>query len=198
MWLSGVPHVIMYQIPEGFGCVEDGVWRVMTIHEVNLIFLDTLALQTVLFLNAETPSGSLIAFCASKGINLIHSGLQPWRPLSDLKLAGKGYIQHALSVALNKNNYPVLVVDSSNLFIGVLRRIQHWSYTSVLSEYTSIAGARSSYNVEVFLEMIKPVVHHAEDEVEEPAEHSVVLPPRDQLPDWFLFQEKKWKELNGS
>ena len=70
---------------------------------------------------------------------------------------------------LDERNYPVLVWDSTQAFIGALRRAQHWSFASVLSEYRAFSGEKPHYLVELSLELLQ--VHFVADKKSlEPAE----------------------------
>lgn len=76
--------------------------------------------------------------------------------------------------------------------IGCLRKLQHWSLTSILSEvklfknfnkkkkYILYAGKKSRYSNEQCIELFDVDL--------------VTLPPKKYLPEWFSLQEQMFKE----
>ena len=55
---------------------------------------------------------------------------------------------------LNRDNYNLLLVDRTGLIIGMLRKIQKWSLSSIINEYRLYTGKNRSYFSETFLELI--------------------------------------------
>lgn len=207
--------------PEAFGCVEDGVYRCTSVDALSAQFLQTLGIRTVISLNPEKPSKLFRTVAQEKTVQLIHLGLRPWRPSGDWMVLSADLIQDSLTYTLDKRNHPILILDSTNAFVGVLRRLQHWNYSSVVGEYRAYSGGKSHYFTEVFLEMIELKCLSHEEAIRrrnsEPKElkraHTapaslhmrvdqmncqvtVSLPPEDLLPDWFVRQRDLWnKEL---
>lgn len=62
-------------------------------------------------------------------------------------------IQKVFKVLLNNNNYNLLVIDKTNVMIGLLRKVCKWNYSSLISEYRLYSGKNSNYFSETFLEL---------------------------------------------
>jgi hypothetical protein len=94
---------------------------------------------------------------------------------------------------LDERNYPVLVWDSTQAFIGALRRAQNWSFASVLSEYRAFSGEKPHYLVELSLELLQ-VRFVADKKSLEPAE-----PTREQQAGTVISQaaEPEQREEEG-
>ncbi|ODQ82064.1 hypothetical protein BABINDRAFT_114955 [Babjeviella inositovora NRRL Y-12698] len=64
-------------------------------------------------------------------------------------------IAKVFELLLNRRLFNVLLVDSTETLVGVLRKIQRWNYTSIINEYRLYAGNKSNYFAENFLEMVR-------------------------------------------
>lgn len=62
-------------------------------------------------------------------------------------------IKEVIEVLLNKSNYNLLIIDKTNVIIGLVRKICRWSYSSIISEYRLFAGKNANYFAETFLEL---------------------------------------------
>lgn len=202
-------YIYMLTPPEAFGCVEDGIYRCSALDPLNLQFLSTLGLGIIISLNPEKPSKPVRSFAQENMIQLVHLGLRPWRPVIDnWMLFSKELIQDALTYILDRGKQPVLILDSTNAFVGVLRNLQHWNYSSVVAEYRAFSGGKSHYMTEIFLELLdmKCIPHEQaikEKESKLPLSRNetqiiIALPPEEVLPDWFQRQRELWqKELDN-
>lgn len=81
-------------------------------------------------------------------------GLRPWRASSNALVLSEDLLQDSFNYVLDKTSYPILILDSTNAFVGALRRMLKWNYSSVVAEYRIFSGAKSHYMAEIFLEMI--------------------------------------------
>lgn len=204
--------------PDSFGCVEEGIYRCATIEPINAQFLYTLNLRMILTLNPYKPSKLDRNLSQSNNIELVHIGMQPWRSTSEWLMLSKDIIQDTLIYLLDKRNHPLLLIDSSNAIIGVLRQIQHWTYSSIVAEFRAFTGGKSHYHTEIFLELLNvqcitheesvkdcrksneisgiPRAEYLRFEKKSKIQRWVVvhLPPHEVLPDWFKRQWTIWEE----
>jgi protein tyrosine/serine phosphatase len=63
------------------------------------------------------------------------------------------------------------------ILTGILRKLQHWSLSSILFEYRSFAGPNARFNEEQFIELFD--------------ETALVLPSH--LPTWWEEQQELWR-----
>jgi hypothetical protein len=200
----------MLTLPEGYGVIEAGLFRCHSIEPANAESVRTLKLKVIVSISADRPSKFLRTFAHENGTELIHLALQPWRSSFDWNLLGREMLQDALTYVLDKRNHPLIVVDGTNAFAGVLRKIQHWNYAAIVSEYRAYAGSRTHYMTEIFLEMLDVVVRTHEEAVrrrnstDNPSGPTVTeksrryrtvlhLPPEDVLPDWIKRYQDMWR-----
>ncbi|KAF9539730.1 hypothetical protein EC957_005104 [Mortierella hygrophila] len=100
-----------------------------------------------------------------------------WKPLSE------ELIKEGLEMILDVNNYPIMVMDTSGIheigtFMGCLRRLQHWNFSSIIVEYRAYAGNKARYVNEQFIELFDI--------------DWITLPAS--LPTWWIEQEAMWHE----
>lgn len=100
-------------------------------------------------------------------------------------------IKEALQIVLNTNYHPVVIMCSMGVHltgtvVACLRRLQHWSLTSILEEYRSFTGSHPwksqgyRYFNEQFVELFDPDL--------------ISLPNEERLPSWFTFQVQMMKQ----
>ncbi|KAG0233425.1 hypothetical protein BGW41_001483 [Actinomortierella wolfii] len=100
-----------------------------------------------------------------------------WKPLSE------ELIKDGLELILDAKNYPIIVMDTSGIheigtFMGCLRRLQHWNFSSIIVEYRAYAGNKARYVNEQFIELF---------------DVDWITLPKD-LPEWWTEQEAMWRE----
>ncbi|GJJ75879.1 tyrosine-protein phosphatase OCA1 [Entomortierella parvispora] len=100
-----------------------------------------------------------------------------WKPLSE------ELIKDGLEMILDAKNYPIIVMDTSGIheigtFMGCLRRLQHWNFSSIIVEYRAYAGNKARYVNEQFIELFDI--------------DWITLP--ESLPNWWIEQEEMWHE----
>ncbi|CAM9022351.1 unnamed protein product [Wickerhamomyces anomalus] len=71
----------------------------------------------------------------------------------DWMVFSKEIITKIFEVLLNKKNCNLLIIDKTNVIIGLLRKICKWNYSSLISEYRLYSGKNSNYFAETFLEL---------------------------------------------
>ncbi|KAG0264323.1 hypothetical protein BG011_007071 [Mortierella polycephala] len=100
-----------------------------------------------------------------------------WKPMSE------ELIKEGLEMVLDAKNYPIIVMDTSGIheigtFMGCLRRLQHWNFSSIIVEYRAYAGNKARYVNEQFIELFDI--------------DWITLP--ETLPTWWIEQEQMWRE----
>ncbi|CCE65787.1 hypothetical protein TPHA_0M02130 [Tetrapisispora phaffii CBS 4417] len=56
---------------------------------------------------------------------------------------------------MNIDHHNILLVDRTNIVVGILRKLQKWNIASILNEYRLFAGKNGNYFAETFLDIIK-------------------------------------------
>ncbi|AGO10570.1 AaceriABR117Cp [[Ashbya] aceris (nom. inval.)] len=76
----------------------------------------------------------------------------------DLMIIKTHSLQKIFRLMLNTTNHNMLLVDKTSIVIGLLRRIQKWNISSIISEYRLYTGKNSNYFAETFLEVVDVTV----------------------------------------
>ncbi|KAI9227186.1 MAG: protein-tyrosine phosphatase [Piptocephalis tieghemiana] len=145
-------------LPDAYGLVQPGLYRSATPSSDHIPFLQNLRLRTVLLLAPETLSRAVLNFLQEEDIKLVHLGLSAWKPENTWKPCSEELIKEGLQLLLDADQAPVLVacssgVNETGMLVGCLRRLQHWSLGSVLSEYRIMSGIKARYANEQFIEL---------------------------------------------
>lgn len=143
--------------PANFAPVERHLYRSAVPLPVSFPFIRLLGVRTIIWLSVEDPSDEFLDFVDSRGIRLEHLGLltehvRPW------DLIGNDVIEEALAILMDTASFPVLICCSmgrhrTGAVVGCLRKLQGWSFSSLVDEYqrfTGLAGERT--NVELLIE----------------------------------------------
>jgi hypothetical protein len=104
----------------------------------------------------------------------------------------EGLISDSLRILLSQKTHPILVtstylppavvvsadegrsgIHEVGILVGILRKLQHWSFSSIVFEYRSFAGPNARFTEEQFIEVFD--------------EKAIVLPSN--LPSWWIEQE---------
>ncbi|CAN3355208.1 protein Oca4p [Diutina catenulata] len=159
--------------PDNFGLVEPGVYRCTKIDGDNFPFLETLNLKSLVLLDAEKPPRTVISFLETNDVELFnigemkvsnhqHTGKKgdkltvPTRSKNEQwMLLEKNLIVKAFEILLNKDRHNVLLVDSTSTLVGILRKMQKWDFNSILNEYRTYSGTKSTYYAATFLELVQ-------------------------------------------
>ncbi|KAK9239126.1 tyrosine phosphatase family-domain-containing protein [Lipomyces kononenkoae] len=141
--------------PELFGIVEENIYRCTEVDALNFPFLQTLSLNTILSIGHEKPSPAVELFARENNIIVTHMQLPAWKiSEEEWKLLPDAVVQRSLSYVLNMKCYPLLIIDLSCTFIGVLRKLQHWNLSSIINEYREMSFDRSQYLYELYIELV--------------------------------------------
>ena len=68
-------------------------------------------------------------------------------------------------------------IHEVGILFGILRKLQHWTLSSILFEYRSFAGPNARFNEEQFIELFD--------------ETALVIPRA--LPTWWVEQQELWE-----
>lgn len=193
--------------PASFGIAEEGIYRCSKVETLNLSFLETLNLKTVLFIGGQEPSKFFKEFFSTMSIEwnlirvadfsslgeLVTSSVSKTSPregvdgnscteynnsdgdssfgatyhLTDgdeLMLIKSSCLKKTLKLLLNTEKYNILLVDRTSIIVGILRKIQKWSISSVINEYRLFAGKNRNYYAETFLEVIDLIIEQEKDD----------------------------------
>lgn len=139
--------------PLNFGCVEDNLYRSAIPTELNLPFLATLHLTTIICLDKSQLSDSFNSFIEEHCIHCI--------AFDHVQSEGGLYesvIRDSLQLLLNRDNYPVLVMCKlgkyiNGVVVGCLRKYQKWAFVSIFEEYRRFGGSRFQLQHEQFIEL---------------------------------------------
>ncbi|CAI5757013.1 unnamed protein product [Candida verbasci] len=122
----------------------------------------------------EEDSGSTVSDSTTKSdkssnfidiISLNRNNKDQWM------LIEKNLIIKTFEILLNKNKFPLLVIDSTSTLCGILRKIQKWNFNSILNEYriySNTSNKNNNYFAETFLELIQIELIPYEKRKEEP------------------------------
>ncbi|ODV94013.1 hypothetical protein PACTADRAFT_35752 [Pachysolen tannophilus NRRL Y-2460] len=83
--------------------------------------------------------------------------------MEDWMIIKPNLIVEIFELLLNKKTHNVLLVDKTETVIGILRKLEKWSFSSIINEYRLHCGIKSNYFTETFLELIRvQLVSHDE------------------------------------
>ncbi|ODQ52992.1 protein-tyrosine phosphatase [Saitoella complicata NRRL Y-17804] len=170
--------------------VAPHIYRSGPLQPLNRPFLTPLNLRTIILLHAD-PTRTLQAYAAEQGIRLVQLGEAGWKPGDDgegdeggWRVMGEDVVREGIRQVLDRRNHPVLVIDSSGIqetgtLFGILRKLQHWSFASIVIEYRLFAGPNARYVNEQYIEIFDLGTLEIDEE---------------HLPEWWVEQEKMWEE----
>ncbi|KAI9312532.1 tyrosine phosphatase family-domain-containing protein [Dichotomocladium elegans] len=142
--------------PLNFAMVEPGVYRSGHPNRQNFSFLRKLGLKTIMYFAMEDYPPEMKHFVEHEGIEILHFRMKENKePFEEINPED---ITHALTKC-----------HRIGCLVGCLRKIQHWSMTSIFDEYRKFAG----YKVLADQEFIEIFDHE-----------KVPLEPK-YLPDWL-------------
>lgn len=73
-------------------------------------------------------------------------------------------------ILLNKNCHDLLIVDATNVVVSLLRKIEKWTYSGLISEYRMYANKNKTFKLENFLEIVSIELIAFEDKEESETE----------------------------
>lgn len=127
--------------------VSRGIYRSGHPNERNFEFLRRLNLKSVLYLGTEDYRSNMTNWAASEGIQIFHLRLAINKePTAEMDEAD---VVKALQLILTPSNWPILVHCNKGKYrcgtiVGLIRRLQGWSHTSIFEEYSRFAGTKIS------------------------------------------------------
>jgi len=143
--------------PVNFAMVEKGVYRSGYPSERNFDFLKKLKLKSILYLVPEDRGQSYRNFVHDMGIRIFDYGMEGNKePFLEIP---EETVRDALSVILDSRNHPILIhcnkgKHRTGCVVGILRKIQNWSLTSVFDEYRRFAGTKARMLDQQYIELI--------------------------------------------
>ncbi|CCK72048.1 Oca4p KNAG_0I02630 [Huiozyma naganishii CBS 8797] len=229
--------------PANFGIAEEGIYRCSKVETLNLSFIETLSLKSVVYIGGQEPSKFFKEFfnrssiewsviriadistagapinndnnpgsneaedlhatqkeekksstnitkstslakypnrnpdsVANEGnrasrnddlINLNKMGDSTYslNDRNDLMLIKSSCLKKTFRKLLDCQNYNILLIDKTALIIGILRKIQKWSISSIINEYRLYSGKNRSYFAETFLDLIDIAVEQDQEDI---------------------------------
>lgn len=133
--------------PLNFAMVSRGIYRSGHPNERNFEFLRRLSLRTVLYLGTEDYRPNMTAWTCSQSITFHHLRLAINKePLAEMD---ESDVVKALQLILTPANWPILIHCNKGKYrvgciVGLVRRLQGWSHTSIFEEYSRFAGTKIS------------------------------------------------------
>jgi len=146
-----------YIPPNNFSPVERRLYRSASPLPMSFPFLKLLGIKTIIWLASEDPNDLVLDFVDDNDIRLEHLGLltegiKPWDPIHT------STVQEALELIIDLDNHPVLMCcgmgrHRTGAVVGCLRKLQGWSFASLVDEYQRFTGLKSERsNVELMVE----------------------------------------------
>lgn len=144
--------------PDLFGVVEKDIYRSNVPSQENIGFLETLKLRSVILISGTKPTATLQSFVDDEGIVLYDVATGSWQEEHDWRPIPESVVKDSLELALRVENYPTVIMCSegtnrTGVVVGILRRIQRWSFNSTISEYRAFCGRKYRPIDEHFIEL---------------------------------------------
>ena len=148
--------------PPGFTWVEESIARCWRISDLNIPFLRSSTYGAIINVSGDHLDYAVQYYCKQEANipvhNLFVSGPSPLsQSVSSVEAFVKRALELILKLAISVN--PVLIVGSEynidNAIVACLRRVQEWSFISILGELRMNAGCRF-FDVEQFVENFDP------------------------------------------
>lgn len=171
--------------PKHFAIVEPSIFRSSTFTKEHFPFVRQLKLHTIVYLSPEEAPRPLQDFCKEEEHQLTLMSLGNQAPLltgrsgtSWTPLPGE-VVKIALETVLDVSRHPLIIVCLSGVhqtgaLVGCLRRLQGWSFTSIIEEYRRFSHGIGRSPTELYIEHFDP------DEI--------TVPPS--TPSWFIREQE--------
>ena len=133
--------------PLNFSMVSRGIYRSGHPNERNFEFLRRLNLKSVLYLGTEDYRPNMTHWTSSQNIQTFHLRLAINKePTAEMDHSD---VVKALELILKPQNWPILIHCNKGKYrvgciVGLVRRLQGWSHTSIFEEYSRFAGTKIS------------------------------------------------------
>ncbi|KAI8907038.1 tyrosine phosphatase family-domain-containing protein [Powellomyces hirtus] len=141
---------------ENFNMIVKGVYRSAFPKKKNFSFLKKLGLKSILTLILEDYPDQNQKFMEENNIQLFQFGVAGNKePFVDIP---EDTICAALTVLLDRRNHPILIhcnkgKHRTGCLVGCLRKLQHWSHTSIFDEYRRFSHPKSRSMDQQFIEL---------------------------------------------
>ncbi|KNE69144.1 hypothetical protein AMAG_14000 [Allomyces macrogynus ATCC 38327] len=141
---------------ENINLVAKGVYRSAFPKKKNFAFLKKLGLKSILTLILEDYPEQNVRFLEENGITLFQFGVagnkEPFVDIPEDKIVA------ALACLLDKRNHPILIhcnkgKHRTGCLVGCLRKVQHWSHTSIFDEYRRFSHPKARSMDQQFIEL---------------------------------------------
>mmetsp|Transcript_37107 Transcript_37107/g.47966 ORF Transcript_37107/g.47966 Transcript_37107/m.47966 type:complete len:194 (+) Transcript_37107:93-674(+) len=153
--------------PINFGAVEEGLYRGAIPTEINVPFLETLNLRTVVLLEhiagTEEIDPMWNSYLEENQIELVRigeevNGSQMPPGTKSSQPISEELVLRAMREVVHSSKYPLMIVDSlgkhrTGVLIACLRKLQKWNLSSVFSEYRRFASGKRKIQNEQFIEL---------------------------------------------
>ena len=142
--------------PENFSMVAKGIYRSGFPKKKNFPFLKKLGLKSILTVVLESYPDANTQFCKENDINFLQYGVPGNKePFVDIP---EEVIRDAVVRLLDVRLHPVLIhcnkgKHRTGCLVGCLRKVQHWSHTSVCDEYRRFSHPKSRALDQQFIEL---------------------------------------------
>ncbi|KAI9141371.1 protein-tyrosine phosphatase [Paraphysoderma sedebokerense] len=142
--------------PENLTLISKGVYRSAFPKKKNFPFLKKLGLKSILTLILEEYPEQNVKFLQENNIRLFQFGVagnkEPFVDIPEDKICD------ALTCLLDKRNHPILIhcnkgKHRTGCLVGCLRKVQHWSHTSIFDEYRRFSHPKSRSMDQQFIEL---------------------------------------------
>ena len=176
--------MMMLSPPKGFAFVEPQLYRSSAFSREHFGFIRLLNLRTVLYLSAEEAPKAITDFCNDEEITFVNLGtLQPFCRAGDWSPLRGDLAKLALEALLDQTKLPLMIVclngvQQTGALVGCLRKLQGWSFTSIVEEHRRFCEINSRSPIEHFIEIFDTDI--------------VTLPAA--LPEWFADDLQALKE----
>lgn len=144
----GVAASIVVELvpPPNFAMVEDGIFRSALPAKDNFSFLETLGLQSIVYLCQEPYPEENLEFIRSTNIRLFQFATEGSKKSCATTL--RSSIVEALRILIDVRNHPVLVhckqgKHRTGCLVACLRKLQNWCLPAIVDEYINYAGEKS-------------------------------------------------------
>lgn len=142
--------------PENFAPVINQIYRSSFPQPNNFTFLKKLKLRSILCLIPEDYPHLQQEFIKNENIKLFQLGMsgnkEPFVKISS------DLITEAVKIVLNPENQPILIhcnrgKHRTGCLVGVIRRLQNWSFTLICDEYRKFAAPKERPMDQQFIEL---------------------------------------------
>ncbi|KAF9436049.1 hypothetical protein BGZ76_004928 [Entomortierella beljakovae] len=143
--------------PDNFNMVTTWIYRSSFPKKKNFSFLKKLGLKSILTLILEDYPDQNMKFLKENDVTLFQFGIAGNKSKA-MPYIPDDKISAALAVLLDRRNHPILIhcnkgKHRTGCLIGCLRKLQHWSHTSIFDEYRRFSHPKSRSMDQQFIEL---------------------------------------------